>query len=398
MGRARKYKTSQDVYAAFATPEDAENKTEEWRRKAGRRAALQRLRLFENERDVVAETATTVSAAPQPGDIDLPPFEDTPPTLKRLFDNADFLQQIRAYNMVFAFTSLGANDGRRLRVDESLADARYGVYTFRIQGTICHRVGSLLPQSEKAPAFARLCFFDPDVKRQANSHASIMNDLDVGIIRSVQEELFQLNAFAQTYKSVGLANPHQNEVQLRIYEDVRTDLRRYNKPTAVEVAGLIVNERVTTASIRREGSRDLLVERQGGGLLRIFCVDQYAKLEAGRVRYAQQLQKKHRMEDLSGVRDMAMNDVDDLGSTGKAVILRASFTGSDRYMKQHYYDAMAIVRCFGPPDLFITATCNSKWQEIMENLAPRQAPGRDESTSTIQSPPDRQDLIARVFS
>ncbi|DAZ98770.1 TPA: hypothetical protein N0F65_003986 [Lagenidium giganteum] len=143
------------------------------------------------------------------GDVDLPPFEETSPTLKRLFDNADFLQQICAYGMTFAC--------RR---------ERDGVYTFRIQGTICHSVGSLLPQFERAPAFAQLYFFDLDMERQTNSSASIMNGLDVGIIRSVQEELFQLNAFAQTYKSVGLASLHQNEVQLRIYEDISTDLRR----------------------------------------------------------------------------------------------------------------------------------------------------------------------------
>ncbi|DAZ97930.1 TPA: LOW QUALITY PROTEIN: hypothetical protein N0F65_007271 [Lagenidium giganteum] len=270
------------------------------------------------------------------------------------------------------------------------------------------------------------------MERQANSRASIMNDLDVGIIRSVQEELFQLNAFAQTYKS----------------PNVRTDLRRYNKLTAVDVAELIVNERVTITSTRREGRRDLLVGRQGGGLLRIFKTwaqsdlpdavptniprgelgwptttelsqarrngsytltarEFYAYRLYGRDNdnslilrsdrllqhyYVDHRKQEHRMEVLSDLRDMGMNDVDGLGSTGKAVILPASFTGSDRY-----YDAMALVRCFGPPDLFITITCSSKWQEIMENLVPRKAPVRDEYTSTIQSLPDRPGLIACVF-
>lgn len=33
-------------------------------------------------------------------------------------------------------------------------------------------------------------------------------------------------------------------------------------------------------------------------------------------------------------------------------------------MIQHYQDAMAIRRVKGPPDLFITFTCNPKWIDI----------------------------------
>ena len=41
-----------------------------------------------------------------------------------------------------------------------------------------------------------------------------------------------------------------------------------------------------------------------------------------------------------------------------------------RNMLQLYQDAMAIVRKYGEPDLFITMTCNLKWREIEENLLP----------------------------
>ena len=48
-------------------------------------------------------------------------------------------------------------------------------------------------------------------------------------------------------------------------------------------------------------------------------------------------------------------------------------------------DAMAIVRAFGKPTLFITVTCNPKWPEIANALLPG------------QKPEDRPDLVARVF-
>lgn len=53
-------------------------------------------------------------------------------------------------------------------------------------------------------------------------------------------------------------------------------------------------------------------------------------------------------------------------------------------MHQRYQDAMATVRKFGKPDLFITMTCNPKWREIVESLRP----GENAS--------ERPDLVARV--
>ena len=54
-------------------------------------------------------------------------------------------------------------------------------------------------------------------------------------------------------------------------------------------------------------------------------------------------------------------------------------------MRRRYMDAMALVRRFGKPDIFLTMTCNPKWDEITHELYPRQAPQ------------DRPDLIDRVF-
>ncbi|XP_074346664.1 uncharacterized protein LOC141685467 [Apium graveolens] len=52
---------------------------------------------------------------------------------------------------------------------------------------------------------------------------------------------------------------------------------------------------------------------------------------------------------------------------GKAVILPASFIGSQRYMSQYFKDSLAICRA-SHPSLFLTMTCNSKWPEIQEML------------------------------
>jgi hypothetical protein len=62
------------------------------------------------------------------------------------------------------------------------------------------------------------------------------------------------------------------------------------------------------------------------------------------------------------VGDVLGNDV------GQNMILPSSFQGGERAMGQLYQDAMARVRKFGKPNLFVTFTCNSKWKEIIDAL------------------------------
>jgi len=72
---------------------------------------------------------------------------------------------------------------------------------------------------------------------------------------------------------------------------------------------------------------------------------------------------------------------------GKLTMLPSSFTGGRRYMIQNYHDAIAICREYGPPDFFVTFTCNPKWLEIAEGIL-----------EAGQRPTDRADIIVRVFN
>ena len=70
---------------------------------------------------------------------------------------------------------------------------------------------------------------------------------------------------------------------------------------------------------------------------------------------------------------------------GREVILPASHIGSPRDMHARFQDAMATVRRYGKPHLFITMTCNPTWKEIQDELLPG------------QKAEDRPDLSSRVF-
>jgi len=41
-------------------------------------------------------------------------------------------------------------------------------------------------------------------------------------------------------------------------------------------------------------------------------------------------------------------------------------------MMQHYQDAIAIYHALGPPDFFVTLTCNPSWPKITNELLPGQ--------------------------
>jgi hypothetical protein len=60
-------------------------------------------------------------------------------------------------------------------------------------------------------------------------------------------------------------------------------------------------------------------------------------------------QKELRCESVQGISDV-----------GSRVIVSPSFTGGRRYYVMNYQDAMTICRVYGPPDLFMTFTCNTK--------------------------------------
>lgn len=64
-----------------------------------------------------------------------------------------FLQNIRTYNNMFCFTSMGR------RIDRTVNKGG-GPPIFRINGQNCHYMGSLLPVEGKSPHFAQLYIYD----------------------------------------------------------------------------------------------------------------------------------------------------------------------------------------------------------------------------------------------
>jgi hypothetical protein len=122
-----------------------------------------------------------------------------------------------------------------------------------------------------------------------------------------------------------------------------------------------------------------------GRLSKQAIVDARAIEDEDRLMYIAKNQNKLRAEYLQGIFDAIEKGLNKGNQIGKRVFLPSSHVGSRRYVIQNYHDGIAICREYGPPDLFITFTCNTKWSEItLAILKGKQAN-------------DRDDIIVRVF-
>ncbi|XP_050205787.1 uncharacterized protein LOC126655597 [Mercurialis annua] len=126
---------------------------------------------------------------------------------------------------------------------------------------------------------------------------------------------------------------------------------------------------------------------RGGRLFQQFIVDAFTCIEQERLDFIKRNQKTLRSEIYMGIQDAFYRGDRDSNSIGKSIILPSSYTGSPRYMMEHYHDAMAICKFYGHPDLFITFTCNPKWKEIKQML----------NLIVGLKAEDRPDIVSRVF-
>ncbi|PWA63861.1 hypothetical protein CTI12_AA347070 [Artemisia annua] len=120
--------------------------------------------LLWNQESMIGNTHSTTekySLCCGRGKVKLGDQVDQPPKLLMELINGEhpkssmFIDNIRRYNSMFAFTSIGAKQ------DMSVTDGR-GPYCYRIQGQNYHRMGTLLPENGKPPKFAQQYIYDQE--------------------------------------------------------------------------------------------------------------------------------------------------------------------------------------------------------------------------------------------
>ncbi|KAM0068502.1 putative transcription factor B3-Domain family [Helianthus debilis subsp. tardiflorus] len=207
------------------------------------------------------------------GKVDLPEYKDSDQSYQMLFRGLDqeskyFLKNIRRYNSMFSFTSMGG------KVDTKINKGN-APFVYRISGQNAHSMGSLLPKHGAQPKFSQLYIYDTENElsnrelffSDSSSKASIRaKELDVKFIKYITNMLDSTNMLVKTYRMVR-DHLHDNPnvtLKLRIISQRDRDGRTYNLPTCSEVAALIVDE----PDLQIE-SRDIIVEMRSGELKRI---------------------------------------------------------------------------------------------------------------------------------
>ncbi len=202
------------------------------------------------------------------GKVQIPSLPDPPPALRDLFTGThrqavEFRNNIRQYNSTFAFTSL------RTEIDEEINNTGGRTpWVFRINGDLYHRGGTLVARAGERPRYAQLYVYDPRMALEARAHRN--SNLRQDTLRLLQDILNKHHQYAPLYRFAyewlqnhGQAGDASEDVTIRLTVDPSRDRRRYNLPTADDVAVILPGQEPTG------DYRDILLRTRAGPLQRI---------------------------------------------------------------------------------------------------------------------------------
>jgi hypothetical protein len=123
---------------------------------------------------------------------------------------------------------------------------KQGISMITIKGAVHHLLGPLQPAEHDVPQFAQLYIID-SMDAQVTARLAALGTMGAALHKptlvGLQQMLHDHNTFVQRFKQV-MDMPAQDlpqwEVVIRV--DGNVDKRRYNAPTAPEVAGLLPGE------------------------------------------------------------------------------------------------------------------------------------------------------------
>jgi hypothetical protein len=199
---------------------------------------------------------------------------------------------------MFAFSSLG------VKIDKSVWGPK-GIHTFRIQGELCHLIGSLLPETDRTPAFQQIYVFDSDPDREVHQRLNLMDYFtpNVQTVKALQDLFWNTHPYCKVLKSAKeriqsnqpialslqsvrvprkpespmkstrqIPTINQSEKVHGLINSITSDLRRYNRPTASEVAVLIEDDDrlydpEMLSGTQTTGRRDIIIQERNNGKL-----------------------------------------------------------------------------------------------------------------------------------
>jgi hypothetical protein len=172
------------------------------------------------------------------GKVLLPSLPATPQELKVLLTSKErsvvkFRNQIHMYNLMLAFTSLGA------KVDE-LVTRSTGPYSFRIQCELYHKIRSLCPT--EGTQFAQLYIHDTESERQHRHAVMLLNPMTLDRLLTM---MYNINPYVEVFKmarDMMATEGATTDLKLCLIAFRTKDAYQYNVSTIDEVAALMVGD------------------------------------------------------------------------------------------------------------------------------------------------------------
>lgn len=206
----------------------------------------------------------TFSICCRNGQVSLPPERQPPPFLKELLSGgpktAHYKKNIRIYNSLYAFTSLGG------KIDNNINRGR-APWTFKLSGQNYHLIGSICPVDGETPKYCQLYVYDTENEIENRKNAVPGSDAtDPEIVEGLLLMLNEHNSLVHGFRMARdrFENDQPEECRLTLLGSSSASGRPNTVGPSNEVGALIVGDLEDSC-----GWRDIVVQKKNKKLKRI---------------------------------------------------------------------------------------------------------------------------------
>ncbi|KAL3627814.1 hypothetical protein CASFOL_028229 [Castilleja foliolosa] len=244
------------------------------------------------------------------GPVRLPLPLDPPPAIRVLFEDSNFMENVRAYNNMFSMTSFGA------RVDDAVNDG-HDPYVFKVSGQVSHWIGSICPPDNEHPRFLQLYIYDTENEvpnRMRFFSSSDHRSISPNVVRTLSDTLKSCNEFARLFTSAkDLCQTSEGcDFSVRLYNNLGD--RRYEPPASGTLSGIVYADDPNACNydvvVRKKGGQPQRIHDRhnvyslllkGGRLFQQYLVDAYTCIEQSRLDFVNVNQNIFRSEFVSAL-------------------------------------------------------------------------------------------------
>lgn len=151
-----------------------------------------------------------------------------------------FRENIRVYNSMFAYTSMGA------KIDYIINNG-FAPYVFKICGQVHHLMGSILPRDSESPKYAQLYIYD--TRNEVSNRMNIVDPLltskvEPNIVGALIEMFDKFSVLSKIYRAIRdrFQTDSLPSLNITILAPQLYDTKQYERTSNDEIGGLVVGD------------------------------------------------------------------------------------------------------------------------------------------------------------